>query len=715
MRIAPKRAESLLALFVHADRVVCDKLIESNAARHALSSCLQRSGRENLAQDAEGTQMGRRSAVGPDRSKPHGSKAYKANKNQGGKPKRDVPSHDSGLNNEAASADATHASNVMTQDHAPKDKGNDPRGQQSGRKKRRSRSRRKGGIGPAQAGTGTGASRAKEERAASLSAQTPNRNEASGKDGSGKDIEANAVVSGAANAFAKQSTDLSIPKSGANPSTSRNSAAEFKAKEERGAPKRRPRRRSRNRGNGSEQQNGERSHQQSLSNGSPQENNPGKPQVKGQAKALAKNAVLGKSVTDQRRSKPQQRHHRRDASRQSYAALDLGTNNCRLLVAEPHGQSFRVVDAFSRIVRLGEGLSQTGRLSEDAQERAISALKVCQSKLSYRSVKRFRLIATEACRRATNGASFLNRVHRETGLKLEIVNRETEARLAVSGCASLVHPEADGVVLFDIGGGSSEIVWLDLDPVTDDSQPLPGEKRNRQTRRALRHMSERIRCWTSLQVGVVTLSEKHGGHIVNREQFEIMVEEVRAMLHDFDEREALAQAIKSKHIHMLGTSGTVTTLAGVHLGLERYDRRQVDGAWLNATELRDMIARILDMDFEERTKNPCIGQDRADLVLAGCAILEAFHREWPCARLRVADRGLREGILMEMMIDDGVWNPKQIHQQAHNQTSNAGAQSAKKQGSKKKRSRRRGGRGQGGAQANKASAPSSQPTNGATD
>ncbi|WP_090068434.1 Ppx/GppA phosphatase family protein [Cohaesibacter marisflavi] len=366
-----------------------------------------------------------------------------------------------------------------------------------------------------------------------------------------------------------------------------------------------------------------------------------------------------------------------------YAALDLGTNNCRLLVAEPYGQSFRVVDAFSRIVRLGEGLSQSGRLSEDAQDRAIAALKVCQSKLNYRSVKRFRLIATEACRRATNGGAFLNRVHRETGLRLEIVDRETEARLAVSGCASLVHPEADGVVLFDIGGGSSEIVWLDLDPLSEEGTVHPGEKRNRQTRRAMRHLSERIRCWASLQVGVVTLSEKHGGKVVTRAHFETMVEEVRGMLGDFEERDALAKAIETKHIHMLGTSGTVTTLAGVHLGLERYDRRQVDGTWLTATELRDMIGRVLDMNFQERMNNPCIGADRADLVLAGCAILEAFHREWPCSQLRVADRGLREGILMEMMIDDGVWNPQ----------SN---QASKKTSGKKKRSRRRGGRGHRG-------------------
>ena len=352
-----------------------------------------------------------------------------------------------------------------------------------------------------------------------------------------------------------------------------------------------------------------------------------------------------------------------------------------MLVAEPHGPSFRVVDSFSRIVRLGEGLSQTGRLSNDAQERAIAALKICKSKLSYRRVKRFRLIATEACRRAFNGGAFLHRVYKETGLKLEIVNRETEARLAVAGCASLVHPEAEGVVLFDIGGGSSEIVWLDLDKIAEeDKQPLPGEKRNRQTRRAMRRLSERMRCWTSLQVGVVTLSEKHGGHVVTKEHFEAMVSEVREMLHEFEEREALAHAIQNKHIHMLGTSGTVTTLAGVHLGLERYDRKQVDGTWLSAHEVRSMISRVLDMDFEERIANPCIGQDRADLVLAGCAILEALHREWPCPQLRVADRGLREGILMEMMLDDGVWTP----------------QSGKKRSGKSRRPRRRGGRGHRG-------------------
>tara|TARA_B100000161_G_scaffold194827_1_gene141564 strand:- start:432 stop:806 length:375 start_codon:yes stop_codon:yes gene_type:complete len=107
---------------------------------------------------------------------------------------------------------------------------------------------------------------------------------------------------------------------------------------------------------------------------------------------------------------------------------------------------------------------------------------------------------------------------------------------------------------------------------------------------------------------------------------------------------------------MLGTSGTVTTLAGVHLGLKRYDRRRVDGTWLEDGDVSRMIDQLRDMPYEARVDNPCIGADRADLVLAGCAILEAIRRRWSCSRLRVADRGLREGILTELMAADGVWS-----------------------------------------------------------
>ena len=322
-----------------------------------------------------------------------------------------------------------------------------------------------------------------------------------------------------------------------------------------------------------------------------------------------------------------------------YAALDLGTNNCRLLIAQPTrpGQ-FRVVDAFSRIVRLGEGLAASRRLSAEAMDRAVEALRICAAKLANKPIRRMRLIATEACRAAENGEEFLDRVISETGLELEIIDRETEARLAVSGCASLVGREARSVVLFDIGGGSSEIAVIRI-----------GENRSSRLANHITH-------WTSLPVGVVTLSERHGGRNVTPEVFSAMVAEVEGMLADFycPPLEAVRRH-GAEDFHLIGTSGTVTTLAGVHLDLPRYDRRKVDGLWLTDAEVSAMQAKLLSWDFAGRAANPCIGPDRADLVLAGCAILEAIRRRWPSPRMRVADRGLREGLLTDMMADDGVW------------------------------------------------------------
>jgi len=321
-----------------------------------------------------------------------------------------------------------------------------------------------------------------------------------------------------------------------------------------------------------------------------------------------------------------------------FAALDLGTNNCRLLVAVPGrpGQ-FRVIDAFSRIVRLGEGLAASGRLSDAAMGRAVEALKVCGDKLRTRQIESARLVATEACRAAANGEEFLTRVRSETGLDLEIIDRQTEARLAVSGCGSLVERETDGVVLFDIGGGSSEIALIDV--------------RGQRSPRLASH----IVAWTSLPVGVVTLAERFGGREVTRETFAAMVDHVKSLLDGFVDRNRLDHVRQSTRFHLLGTSGTVTTLAGVHLDLDRYDRRRVDGLWMDASSVDLMVEKLLGWDFQQRVRNACIGADRADLVLAGCAILEAIRAEWPSDRLRVADRGLREGILSELMGDAGVW------------------------------------------------------------
>jgi exopolyphosphatase/guanosine-5'-triphosphate,3'-diphosphate pyrophosphatase len=329
-----------------------------------------------------------------------------------------------------------------------------------------------------------------------------------------------------------------------------------------------------------------------------------------------------------------------------YAALDLGTNNCRLLIARPDSGSFRVVDAFSRIVRLGEGLAETGRLSQNAMDRAIEALKVCRTKLIDRRVGKARLIATEASRAAENGRAFLDRVRAETGLILEMIDRETEARLAAEGCAPLADPRANGVVLFDIGGGSTELVWM--------IPRGPGKAGGPQT--------AEVRAWISLPVGVVTLAERHGGRDVTPAGFKGMVDEVADLVAAFPAREAMRAQLSS--LHLLGTSGTVTTLAGLHLDLPRYDRRRVDGLWLSRDEVDSVMGRLVAMDYDARVANACIGAERADLVLAGCAIFEGIRRHFPCERLRVADRGLREGILIGLMRADGAWR-RRGHPQFH--------------------------------------------------
>jgi exopolyphosphatase / guanosine-5'-triphosphate,3'-diphosphate pyrophosphatase len=330
----------------------------------------------------------------------------------------------------------------------------------------------------------------------------------------------------------------------------------------------------------------------------------------------------------------------------AYAALDLGTNNCRLLVARPSPRGFKVIDAFSRIIRLGEGVAATRRLSPDAIERSMEALRICAAKMREKQVTRFGLIATEACRLADNAPQFLRRVRAETDLDIKVVSREAEARLAVSGCASLIDASCDMALVFDIGGGSSELIWLDLE----------GYKRRFRTQYIDRlDMQNCIAAWTSLPAGVVTLAERYGGRYVDDATFHAMVADILAMLRPFEAQHRLRERMTRKSTHLLGTSGTVTTVAGVYLGLPRYDRRQVDGCWLEVQQARDVTARLLASTHAERVAEPCIGPERADLVLAGCAILEALLQTWPCARLRVADRGLREGILATLMAEDGVY------------------------------------------------------------
>jgi exopolyphosphatase/guanosine-5'-triphosphate,3'-diphosphate pyrophosphatase len=321
---------------------------------------------------------------------------------------------------------------------------------------------------------------------------------------------------------------------------------------------------------------------------------------------------------------------------QLYAALDLGTNNCRLLVAAPARQGFRVVDAYSRIVRLGEGLSQTGRLQPAAMDRALDALKVCADRIRRRGAPQVRAIATQACRTAENGAEFIDRVARETGLKLQVITPREEARLSVAGCVGLLDRRAHAALVVDVGGGSTELSWVQLDG-SDARGRMPP-----------------IRAWLSIPIGVVTLAEQFPETRPGEEAwFRSMVEAVKSPLAGFRHADPMRPVFQRGHAHLVGTSGAITSLAGLHLGLQRYERSRVDGLWLSRSDCDATADRLLALDQAGRAAQPCIGPDRADLVLAGAAILRAVQELWPCERVRVADRGLREGVLLSLMAERG--------------------------------------------------------------
>ena len=314
-----------------------------------------------------------------------------------------------------------------------------------------------------------------------------------------------------------------------------------------------------------------------------------------------------------------------------FGALDLGTNNCRLLIATPTGGgAFRVVEAYSRIVRLGEGLSQSGRLSEAAMERALAVLRISAEKVRRRKVVRLRAIATQACRMAVNGADFVARVARETGLNLQVISPREEAKLSVAGCMNLLDRTADAALVVDVGGGSTELSWVDLAAAPDGPPP--------------------IQSWLSIPVGVVTLAERFPeGEVATRAWFREMVDFVKGEVGAFRRADPMRPLFDAGRAHLIGTSGAITSLAGMHLNLPRYDRSQVDGIWMSRDECEAAAERLLALSARERADQPCIGPDRADLVLAGAAILQAVQELWPCSRVRVADRGLREGILMSLM------------------------------------------------------------------
>ena len=316
----------------------------------------------------------------------------------------------------------------------------------------------------------------------------------------------------------------------------------------------------------------------------------------------------------------------------AYAALDLGTNNCRLLIASPNQAGFRVLDSFSRVVRLGEGLGSTGQLSATSMDRALAALGACAEKLARRPLRGFEAVATEACRQASNGAAFIARVEEQTGIRLRIISGREEAELAMESCAALLEPGDRRALLFDIGGGSTEIAWIRAATKLGDIPELIG--------------------YISLPIGVVTLAERCGAACFTQEGFFAVVDEVAAQLAGFDQLHCIGQEIHAGGVRLMGTSGTVTTLAGVVMALPRYRRPLVDGSTLDCEAADAALGDLFAMGRAELAAHPCVGPDRVDYVLPGCAIYAAIRRIWPTHTLRVADRGLREGMLLRMMRAD---------------------------------------------------------------
>ena len=312
-------------------------------------------------------------------------------------------------------------------------------------------------------------------------------------------------------------------------------------------------------------------------------------------------------------------------SLETYAAIDLGTNNCRLLIVEPLGNSFKVIDSFSRIVRLGEGLESSNRLSSDAMQRTIDALRVCATKIRRHRVRWMRCVATEACRRAENGQAFINQIEKSTRLRFEIIDGRDEAELAAIGCGALFDRHFPHAIVFDIGGGSTEITCLSLKKGRYELQDM-----------------------ISLPLGVVRLSEKYDGKNMSQEIYTQIRDEAEKTIRAFAEKQTF-HAYNLNDIQLIGTSGTVTTLAAIHKGLKKYNRNIVDGTVMKRGEVVAVIQSLMNMSHEERQNNNCIGKERADLVLSGCAVLEAIIRAWPLENLKIADRGIREGILLRLI------------------------------------------------------------------
>lgn len=346
-------------------------------------------------------------------------------------------------------------------------------------------------------------------------------------------------------------------------------------------------------------------------------------------KQASENGQDKRGNSNQSRPKPRRRRGSSKPKKSHvYGVVDLGTNNCRLLVAVPSPSGFKVIDSFSRVVRLGERLKEDKNISDQATERTVAALKICMDKMKRRGVTRSWNVATQACREAENGDYFVRTIEDKVKIKLDVINPQEEARLAVMGCKALLDTNYDRGIIFDIGGGSTEIIWIEFN----------------------KNRTPTIIDWVSVPLGVVNLSEEYGTvKVLPTKHYDEMKERVKEHIVPFENKHGIGQHIDQSRVQLMGTSGTVTTLTSMYLNQAYYDRSEVDGAWMRSKDLVELCNDLAKLDYSERLALNNIGNDRAELVVAGCAIFDAIIDVWPIADCRVADRGIREGMLHHLM------------------------------------------------------------------
>lgn len=298
------------------------------------------------------------------------------------------------------------------------------------------------------------------------------------------------------------------------------------------------------------------------------------------------------------------------------ATIDLGSNTVRLLVADVEGPGrWRVVAEHQTVTRLGEGLAATGALGEVPMARTLAVVRDYVARGAALGATETRIVATSAVREAANGSVFAAAVERATGWRVRVVSGEDEARLTLLGVRHGVGPLAGPVVVFDIGGGSTEYILAD---------------------------GEQVRATASLRLGVVPLAERYPfPERVDRSRYAALLREVMRQL----ARELPAEILSARPAHLVGTAGTVTTLAALDLGLPRYDAGRVQGHRLSRAAIERLGARLGSLTVGERAALPCLEPGRADLIVPGVAIVMATLDCLGVDGLTVSDSGLREGIL----------------------------------------------------------------------